>query len=179
MFPFHRLLFWFSGSYREQSRTGIRHRNWVVPSEPGENGSRLVDLGRRNQKSEAARWLGKARRYGKDQRKSFNSAEGNYMVGLGKGFGAGGLYIDVRQCKGADNFAQERGFLVVGFDQGHMDFRGPEFDRDSGKSGAGTEVGREQGAARAEYRMSSGIGLCRQGGVRIKVQILIHRRSRE
>src|ERR1700678_2737247 len=113
MFPFHRLLFWFSVSYREQSRTGIRHRNWVVPSDPGENGSRLVDLGRRNQKSEAARWLGKARRDGKDQRKSFNSAEGNYIVGLGKGFGAGGLYIDVRQCKGADNFAQERGFLML------------------------------------------------------------------
>ena len=31
-------------------------------------------------------------------------------------FGAGGEHIDVRQFKGADDFAEEGGFFVVGFD---------------------------------------------------------------
>jgi hypothetical protein len=34
------------------------------------------------------------------------------------GFGAGGEYIDLCQCKGSGELAEEGGFLLVGFDQG-------------------------------------------------------------
>jgi hypothetical protein len=70
----------------------------------------------------------------------FDGAEGDYVEGLGDGFGAGVLYIDARQCKGADDFAQEGGFLVIGFDEGEGDVGGPEFYRDAGEAGAGAYV---------------------------------------
>jgi hypothetical protein len=60
---------------------------------------------------------------------------------LKKLLGAAGEYIDVRQCKGAEDFAEERGLFLIGLDQGEADWRGPEFDGDAGESGAGTEVG--------------------------------------
>jgi hypothetical protein len=55
--------------------------------------------------------------------------------------GAGGEYIDVRQCKGADDLAEEGGFLLVGLDQGEGDVWRPELDGDAGESCAGAEVG--------------------------------------
>lgn len=42
-------------------------------------------------------------------------------------FGAGILYIDVGQCKGARDFAQEGCFFLVGLDQGQGDLRRPQF----------------------------------------------------
>lgn len=60
---------------------------------------------------------------------------------MGDGFSAGVLYIDIRQCKGADDFAEEGGLFLVGLDQGEFDVRGPEFERDAGESGAGAQVG--------------------------------------
>ena len=56
-------------------------------------------------------------------------------------FGSRGYYIDIRQCKGAGDFAKEGGLFVVGFDQRHGDLRRPEFDGDAGKSGARADVG--------------------------------------
>lgn len=55
-------------------------------------------------------------------------------------FGAGGEYIDVRQCKGAGNFAQECGLLVIGLDQGERERRPPQFDGDAGEAGARADV---------------------------------------
>ena len=43
------------------------------------------------------------------------------------GFGAGDLYIDVSQCKGAGDFAKEGRFFVVGLDQGQGEGRVPDF----------------------------------------------------
>jgi len=63
------------------------------------------------------------------------------MEGGGEGFGAGVLYIDVGQCKGAGDFAEEGGLLVVGLDEGEGDLRGPEFYGEAGESGAGADVG--------------------------------------
>jgi hypothetical protein len=71
-----------------------------------------------------------------------NGAEGDYIKVLaGQGFGADVLYIDVRQCKSAGDFAEERRFLVIGLDQSEGDVRGPEFDGNARESGAGAEVG--------------------------------------
>jgi len=79
---------------------------------------------------------------GEDVGEAFDGAEGDYVEGLGDVLGAGVLYIDVRQCKGAGDLAEECGFLLVGFDEGEGDVGGPEFYRNPGEAGAGTEVGK-------------------------------------
>ncbi len=56
------------------------------------------------------------------------------------GFGSGGYYIDVRQCKGSDHFSEERGFLMIRFDQRQADRRGPELEGQGGEAGAGAYV---------------------------------------
>ncbi len=48
--------------------------------------------------------------------------------------------MDVRQGKCSGCFAEESGFLVIGFDQGEVDVRGPDFQGKGGKSGAGADV---------------------------------------
>ena len=70
-----------------------------------------------------------------------DGAEGDDVVSRpGESFGAGCLYIDVRQCKGAGDFAEEGGLFVIGFDQGDRDMRSPELDGEAGESGAGADV---------------------------------------
>lgn len=55
---------------------------------------------------------------GEDGFELFNGSESYYFgtgeVGTcGQDFGPVGDYIDVGQCKGADHFAEEGGFLVI------------------------------------------------------------------
>ena len=69
---------------------------------------------------------------GEDFVEMLYGSEGYYFGtgGVGTGgqdFGSVGDYIDVGQCKRAGHFAEEGGFLVIGFDQRQMDVRGPEF----------------------------------------------------
>jgi hypothetical protein len=79
---------------------------------------------------------------GEDLGQALYGTEGYYVEGAwGESFGAGILYIDARQCKGAGYFAEEGSFLVVGFDQGEGDVGGPEFYGDAGEAGAGAQVG--------------------------------------
>jgi hypothetical protein len=75
----------------------------------------------------------------------FYGSEGYYFgtgeIGAsGQDFGSVGDYIDVCQCKCAGCFAEEGGFLVIGFDQCQVDQRGPEFEGKGGESGAGADV---------------------------------------
>ena len=101
-----------------------------------------MPLSRTDQECEATTWSYQARCQGENRVEALDGAEGNYGEGLvGQGFRADILYIDVRQCKGADDLVEEGGFLVIGFDQGEGDLRGPKLDGDAGKSGAGAEVG--------------------------------------
>jgi hypothetical protein len=73
---------------------------------------------------------------------ALDGAEGDYVECCGReGFGADILYIDVGQCKGAGDFAEEGGFFVAGFDEGEGDLRGPEFDGNAGETGARAQVG--------------------------------------
>ena len=82
---------------------------------------------------------------GKNGFEVFYGSEGYYFgtgeVGTGgQDFGAVGDYIDVGQCKCAGHFAEEGCFLVIGFDEGQVDVRGPEFQGEGGESGAGADV---------------------------------------
>ena len=91
---------------------------------------------------------------------TFDGAQGNEIVNAGDGFSTVDLYIDISQCKRTDNFTEEGGFLMVRFNQGHVNRGRPKFDGDAGKSGTGAQVG--------------GAGLCR----RIKDKIFQHRGHR-
>jgi len=79
------------------------------------------------------------------QRKSpvelFDSAEG-HNVGdpVGDNFGAFGDYIDVRQCKCADDFAEKSCLPVIGFDESQLNLGRPDFYGKTGKTGTGAEV---------------------------------------
>lgn len=102
----------------------------------------LGELGLAYQESQAAFGCDQAGGDRQDRFEALDCAEGDHVEGrAGQGFGAGGLYIDVRQCKGAGDLFQECGFFVVGFDEGKRDLRRPEFDGDAGESGAGAYVG--------------------------------------
>ena len=85
----------------------------------------------------------------------------------GQGFGASVLYIDVRQCKGASDLAEEGGLLVVGLDQGEGDVRRPEFNRKTGKSRARPQIGDCSKSSRARLgwtapstSLRAGLGGC-------------------
>jgi len=95
-----------------------------------------------NQEGEAS---GRSDEFGPGGQRRFDALDGPHRDEVERGrresFCAHVLYIDVRQCNGARQFAEKRGFLVVGLDEGEGDFRGPEFKRDAGESGAGTHIG--------------------------------------
>lgn len=103
-------------------------------------------LGGADQQGQAAAGADQGGGGGKDRVEALDGAEGDQVEGGGQGFGAGGLYIDVRQCKGAGNFAEEGGLFVVGLDQREREVPGPEFDGKAGESGAGAYVGYRLGS---------------------------------
>ena len=76
-----------------------------------------------------------------DGLKAFDGTK-SYSVGGGGWdiLGAGIYYIDVCQCKDAKDFAEEGGFLLVGLDQGSVDFRRPDFYGEGGESSTGSYV---------------------------------------
>ena len=102
-------------------------------------------LGGADQEGQATGWGYQGGRDGEDGFETLDGTQGYKVVavfcGFGDGFGAGILYIDVRQCKGAGDFFEECSLLVIGFDQGKGDVRSPEFDGEAGESGAAADVG--------------------------------------
>ncbi len=101
----------------------------------------MVLLGGADQEGEAAGRGDQGSGSGQDLVEAFDGAESHGVEFGSKGFGAGVLYIDVRQCKCARDFAEEGCFLVVGFDQGERDLWLPEFDGKAGEPWAGAYVG--------------------------------------
>jgi len=99
---------------------------------------------------------------------TLDRAQGDELGFGGEGFGALGGYIDVRQCKAADGFAEEDDFLVLRLEESSAELRSPELDWKAGKSGAGTDVeeiegfGRPSGAARCS--IAGWIGVRGDGG---------------
>jgi len=81
-----------------------------------------------------------------DGLKAFDGTK-SYSVGPGgwEVLGTGVYYIDVCQCKDAKDFAEEGRFLLVGLDQGSMDFRRPDFYGEGGESSTGSYVEKVMG----------------------------------
>ena len=87
----------------------------------------------------ARRPAGATRRagYGEGGFEALYCSQGYYVGGwVGVVFGAAGEYIDVRQCKGSGDFAEEGCFLLVGLDQGQVDLGSPDFYGQAGEAGA-------------------------------------------
>jgi len=80
------------------------------------------------------------------------------------------LYIDVRQCKGSDDFAEESGFFVIRFDKCDGDAGSPDFYRDAREAGSGAKVSE---ANRTSHRRR------RRGRREIFLYLALGRRSRE
>ena len=103
----------------------------------GQDGLRLCHLIGADEESQAAMRLQQGGSSGQDLFEAFHCAKRYQVEARGwKGFGAGRLYIDVRQYKGAGDFAQEGCLLVIGLDQREGDLRRPELDWNAGETGA-------------------------------------------
>ncbi len=87
--------------------------------EVGDGGCDVRQLGGADQEAQAAGGRNQVCGYGENCAEALYGSEGDYVGGRmrgDQGFGAGGDYIDVGQCKGADYFAEEGGLFVVRFD---------------------------------------------------------------
>ena len=121
--------------------------NWEGPFEIGQGGAGGGLLSGAYEEGQAAGWSYQGCGCREGGFETFHGAQGYKVVaviygyGFGDGFGAGVLYIDVRQCKSAGDLFQECGLLVVGFDKGEGDLGRPELDGEAGEPGAGAEVG--------------------------------------
>ena len=125
---------------RLRGRDGFR----LGPLEVGQDRAGLVDLGSADQERKATSWGDQPGRHWEYGFEAFDCTECHEPEESGlQGFGADGLYLDVRQLKDPDHFAQEGGFLVIGLDQADGDLRCPDFEGEARESGAGANVGDE------------------------------------
>src|SRR6266849_2914963 len=100
----------------------------------------MVDLGLADEERKAAGGSDQTSGGGQDSVEAFDGAEGNDIGSSREVLGAAGEYIDVRQCKNADDLAQEGGLLLVGFDKCEPEVRRPDLYRQARKAGAGADV---------------------------------------
>ncbi len=99
-----------------------------------------TDLSLADEEREAAGWNHQASGDGQSGVEAFDGAQGDH-VGLGsEAFGAAGEYIDVRQCKAADDFAQEGRLLLVRFNQCELDVGRINLDGKAGEASTGANV---------------------------------------
>lgn len=69
-----------------------------------------------------------------------DGAKGDTGEAFCQGFGAGCVNGDIGKMKGADGFAEEGRFLVLGLGEGDGDLRTEDGDGETGEAGAGAEV---------------------------------------
>ncbi len=100
----------------------------------------MAGLGLADEERKATSGSDQAGGDGQDGVEVFYGAEGNDIGSSREVLGAAGEYIDVRQCKDADDLAQEGGLLLVGFDECEPEVRCPDLYRQARKAGAGADV---------------------------------------
>src|SRR5205085_1798259 len=127
-----------------QEDTGSRlwDRNGMRPQQAGEYETSLRLLGGAYQHGQTAGGTDEVGGNGQDGFEALDGSHGDYVEGVGgQSFGARRLYIDVRQCKGAGDFAEEGGLFVIGLDQSQADIRRPELHGNAWEACAGAYVG--------------------------------------
>jgi len=136
-----------------------------MPVKFGGQGVGPGNLAFADEEGESAPGLDTGGRDGEDRVETLHRAEGDEFGLRGEVLSAARGYIDVRQCKGADDLAQESDFLVLGFEEGGAEARRPELDGEAGESGAGADVeeverfggGRAGGVARRSIACRRGL----------------------
>lgn len=109
--------------------------------ETGDEGLGAGDLGAADEEGDTGGGGEEGGGGGEDGVEAFDGAQGEEAGGgRGKVLGAAGEYIDIRQCKSADDFAQEGHFLMVGLDQCDSGPGRPDLHGEAGESGSGTQV---------------------------------------
>jgi len=127
-----------------QQDSGTRKRDCLrlTPGELGQQRTRLIQLSVPDKKGQTALWRDEVCGSGKNTGEALDCAESDDLEQAPRqSLGADSLYIDVRQCKSAADFAKEGRLLVIGFEQRQGNVRSPKFDGKSRESGAGANVG--------------------------------------
>jgi len=138
---FHLLLPLVRGAGEEDSGFGAGDGDRFFPVEAGQEIVGARDLGLADEKGETALWGQEGCGREQDMVEALDGTQGHEGGGGRREvFGAAGEYIDVRQCKCADGFAQEGYFFVVRFDQGDPRVRRPDFHGQAGEAGTGAEI---------------------------------------
>ena len=108
---------------------------------PGQERAGLTGLLRSDEQCQSPTGFHQARGDGQDGFEALNRAQGHDIKGDPmQGFCAGGLYIDIRQCKGADHLTQKSRLLVIGLNQRQCSVRRPQFDGQSRKTCTGAHI---------------------------------------
>jgi len=151
----HILLTWFGGTVdprsglscgptlgdRQDPGCGEGDWDWETPAQCWELVGGFGELGGGDQESEVPERCQQSCSGGE------HVGEPVYCPESDQGGGSGrmvlrsiGKYIDVCQCKCANDFSQKRDFLVIGLDQGDSDTGRPDLHGDAGEAGAGADV---------------------------------------
>ena len=77
---------------------------------------------------------------GEDPVEALDGAQSDRRGSVGKVFSASGRHIDIGQCKGADDFAQESHFLLLGFKESGLEVGRGEVNGESGEAWTGADV---------------------------------------
>lgn len=129
------------GAGEEDSGFGVGDGDRFFPVEGGQELVGAGELGLADEKGETALRGHEGCCRENDLVEALDGTQGHEGGGGGREvFGAAGEYIDVRQCKCADGFAQEGYFLVVRFDQGDLRLGRPDFQGQAGEAGTGADI---------------------------------------
>lgn len=116
------------GAGEEHSGFGAGDGDRFFPVEARQELPGARELGLADEKGETALRGHEGCGREQDMVETLDGTQGHEGGGGGREvLGAAGEYIDVRQCKCADGFAQEGYFFVVRFDQGDLRVRRPDF----------------------------------------------------
>jgi len=115
-----------------------------------------VSLGLSDEESEGASGSKAGGGSGEDLAEALDGSESDdRRRGLREVLGAAGEYIDISQCKCADDLPEEGDLLVLRFDEGDRGARRPDLDGQAREAGAGADVEEAAGSA-LEHRRGTG-----------------------
>ena len=149
----------------EDAGFGERNGNGLGPGTVWQELVSTRDLGLADEEGQATMRGEEGGGDGKNFVKALDGAQGHERGGSRREvLGAAGEYIDVCQCKRPDGFAKEGGFFVVGFDQGDLRVRRPDFHGQPREAGAGAEI-------YGQRRMGRWIGRLLRGALRKRKKV--------
>src|SRR5579863_2720859 len=131
---------WGLRADQKNAAGGQRNGDRFCPANIANELSCLGNLALANQQGKPATGFDEARRCRQRRLEALDRAQSYGFSVIGEVLGATGEYIDVGQCKTADDFAQKGRLLLIRFNQSDMDGRSPNLDGQAGKTRAAPDV---------------------------------------